>query len=211
MEKIFTYITLKKNIHLKKAGHKMIEQRLKDIFDPYYNAPIEAWKYFAGLGEVVDYKKNEVIKPCNHIERYGYFLIEGSCGLFVWKENNFVCLDLFLENSFFADDISLSTGKPSAIEIKALEKSTVFRISKTNIGQLKQTPMGSMLFMIGSENDFNGKQKQHLEFLTKTAEERYLDLQKNRPELLQRIHQKHIASYLGITTQSLSRIRKNMK
>ena len=65
--------------------------------------------------------------------------------------------------------------------------------------------------MIGSQNDFKEKQKQHMEFLTKTAEERYLDLLKNRPELLQRIHQKHIASYLGITTQSLSRIRKKIK
>lgn len=189
----------------------MIEQRLKQIFDPHFNAPIEAWKYFASLGEIVDYKKNEVIKESNHIEKYGYFLVEGSCGLFVWKVNNFVCLDLFLENSFFADDISLNTGEPSPIATIALEKSTVFRISKSNIEQLKLTPMGNMLFMISSEKDFNEKQKQHLDFLTKTAEERYFDLLKNRPELLQRIHQKHIASYLGITTQSLSRIRKKNK
>ena len=189
----------------------MIEHKLKEIFDPYFNAPIEAWEYFASMGEIVGYKKNEIIKEYSHIERYGYFLLEGSCGLFVWKENNFVCLDLFIENSFFADDISLNTGKPSPIEIIALEKSSVFRISKEKIEQLKQTPMGNMLFLVGSENDFREKQKQHMEFLTKTAEERYLDLQKNRPELLQRIHQKHIASYLGITTQSLSRIRKKIK
>lgn len=189
----------------------MIEQKLKQIFDPFFNVPIEAWQYFASLGEIVEYDKNQIIKECNHIARYGYFLIEGSCGLFVWKENNFVCLDLFLEYSFFADDISLNSGEPSPIEIKVLEKSTIFRISKSNIEQLKQTPMGNMLFMIGAENDVNEKQKQHLEFLTKNAEERYVDLLKNRPELLKRIHQKHIASYLGITTQSLSRIRKKMK
>ena len=189
----------------------MIEQKLKQIFDPCLNAPIEAWRYYTSLGEIVNYKKNQIIKESNHIERYGYFLIEGSCGLFVWKENNFVCSDLFLENSFFADDISLNSGEPSSIEIIALEKSTIFRMSKSNIEHLKQTPMGNMLFLIGAENDFIKKQKQHLEFLTKTAEERYLDLLKKRPELLQRIHQKHIASYLGITTQSLSRIRKKNK
>ena len=190
---------------------EMIEQKLKQIFDPYFNAPIEAWKYFADLCEIVSYKKNQIIKPTNQIERHGYFLIEGACGLFVWKENNYVCLDLFLENSFFADDISLNSGEPSSIEIVALEKSTVLRISKSNIEHLKKTPMGNMLFMVGAQNDFTEKQKQYLEFLTKTAEERYLDLLKNRPELLKRIHQKHIASYLGITTQSLSRIRKKLK
>jgi CRP-like cAMP-binding protein len=188
----------------------MIEQKLKTIFDPYFNAPIETWKYFADLCEIVTYKKNQIIKQTNQIERHGYFLIEGSCGLFVWKENNFVCLDLFLENSFFADDISLNSGEPSPIEIVSLEKSIILRISKANIDHLKQTPMGNMIFMVGARNDFTDKQKQYMEFLTKSAGERYQDLLRNRPELLMRIHQKHIASYLGITTQSLSRIRKKI-
>ena len=110
----------------------------------------------------------------------------------------------------FADDLSLLTGKPSPIEIVSLEKSTVLRISKTNIESLKKTPIGSMLFLAGEENSTIEKQSQQIELMTKSAEERYLDLIKNRPEVLQRIHQKHIASYLGITTQSLSRIRKNI-
>ncbi|MDF3026010.1 MAG: hypothetical protein K0S23_317 [Fluviicola sp.] len=186
----------------------MIEQNLKETFDPHFNAPIEVWKQLAELGEVVRYKKNEVIKQANQIERYGYFLISGSCGLFVWKENNFICLDLYLENNFFADEISLNSGEPSPVEIVALEMSSVFRISKSNIEKLKQTPMGNQLFMIGAENDYVIKQKQHLDFLTKSAEERYIELVKDRPEWIKRIHQKHIASYLGITTQSLSRIRK---
>ncbi len=67
-----------------------------------------------------------------------------------------------------------------------------------------------MLFMVAAQNDFAQKQEQQMEFLTKTAEERYLDLLATRPELLKRIHQKHLASYLGITTQSLSRIRKKI-
>jgi CRP/FNR family transcriptional regulator, anaerobic regulatory protein len=188
----------------------MIEQKLKEIFDPYYNAPLQAWKYFTDLCELISYKKNQIIKQSNHIERHGYFLVEGSCGLFVWKGNNFVCLDLFLENCFFADDISLNSGEPSPIEILALEKSTILRISKSNIEQLKQTPMGNTLFMLGAQNDYIEKQKQHLEFLTKSAEERYIEIAKNRPEILNRIPQKHIASYLGITTQSLSRIRKKI-
>ena len=71
--------------------------------------------------------------------------------------------------------------------------------------------MGKLLFLAGAENDYLLKQQQLLEHLTKTADERYADLMRNRPELLARIHQKHIASYLGITTQSLSRIRKRIR
>jgi hypothetical protein len=94
----------------------------------------------------------------------------------------------------FADDLSLLTGKPSPIEIVSLEKSTVLRISKTNIETLKKTPIGSMLFLAGEENSTIEKQKQQIELMTKSAEERYLDLMKNRPEVLQRIDQKHIAT-----------------
>lgn len=186
----------------------MIEHQLKAAFDKYFNAPIEVWKYFASLCEVVTYKKNQKIKEANKVDRYGYFLLEGASGLFVWKENSYACMDIFLEHSFFADDISLSTGKPTPIEIIALEHSTVLRISKANIDKLKQLPMGNMLFQVADENAVVEKQKVQIEMMTKTAEERYADLLNNRPELLQRIHQKHIASYLGITTQSLSRIRK---
>ena len=188
----------------------MIAQKLKNSFDPIYEAPLEAWEMLASLGETVKYKKNEIIKQAHHVENHGYFLIAGSCGLFVWKVNHFICLDIFLENSFFADDISLNSGKAAAIEITALEKSSIFRISKSNIDKLKQTPFGKILFMAGAEKDFSDKQHQHLNFLTKTAEERYVEMLTAGPELIHRIHQKHIASYLGITTQSLSRIRKKV-
>lgn len=188
----------------------MIAQKLKATFDLIYEAPLEAWEYLAQLGEVVTYKKNEIIKQANEVEKYGYFLITGACGLFVWKVNHFICLDLFIENSFFADDISLNSGKPTPIEITALEKSTIFRISKSNIEKLKQTPFGHILFMAGAEKDFSDEQHQHLNFLTKTAEERYIEMLKEKPAIIHRIHQKHIASYLGITTQSLSRIRKKI-
>jgi len=85
------------------------------------------------------------------------------------------------------------------------------RISKSNIEVLKKTPIGSVLFMIGEQHDNAKKQSQQMELMTKTAEQRYLDIITDRPELLDRISQKHIASYLGITSQSLSRIRRKVK
>jgi CRP-like cAMP-binding protein len=186
------------------------EHILKKAFDKYFEAPIEAWKFFSDLCQEVTFKKNEKMKNANEVAKFGYFLVKGSCGLFVWNGNNYVCTDLFLENNFFADDISLLTGKPSPIEIVALENSTLLCLSKSNIEILKKTPIGSMLFLAGEQNSNVEKQYQQIESMTKSAEERYLSLIENQPEILERIHQKHIASYLGITTQSLSRIRKNI-
>jgi CRP/FNR family transcriptional regulator, anaerobic regulatory protein len=186
----------------------MIEQKLKKSFDKYFEAPIEVWKSFVDLCDQVAFKKNEVIKPTNQTEKYAYFILSGACGVFLWKENNFVCLDIVLENDFFADHLSLISNQPTPLETIALEKTTALRISRNNIDKLKQSGFGAVLFLIGAENSFVEKQQQQIALLTKTAEQRYAELLEKNPQLIQRIAQKHIASYLGITTQSLSRIRK---
>ncbi len=188
----------------------MIAEILKKSFDKYLDAPIELWSTFSEMCEEVKYNKNEIIKYSGQFEKYGYFILDGACGAFIWKENNYVCLDLFLDNNFFADEMSLITGEPSPIETLALEKTTALRISKKNIDILKKTPMGSMIFLISAENTFIEKQQQQIDLLLKTAEQRYLELFEKYPKMIQRIHQKHIASYLGITTQSLSRLRKRL-
>lgn len=181
---------------------------LKQAFDGIYNAPIQTWEYFVSLCEEIRCKKNQKLKEAYKTDHYGYFILEGSCGIFVHKPNGIVCTDLFLEHNFLADDLSLLTGKPSPVEIMALEASKILRMHRTNINLLKEMPFGSKLFLMAEEASSVGKRKQQIEQMTKTAEERYHQLLEEQPELIQRIHQKHIASYLGITSQSLSRIRK---
>ena len=188
----------------------MLEKRLKKSFDKYFDAPIEAWRAFADFCEVVKFKKNEVIKPYGQIEKYGYFILQGSGGVFIWKENNYVCLDLSYEDAFFADYMSLITEQPSDLETIALENAEMLRISRDNIKKLKNTPFGQTIFLISAEASFVEKQQQQIDLLMKTAEQRYLDLLEKQPNLVRRTPQKHLASYLGITTQSLSRIRKKI-
>lgn len=120
-----------------------------------------------------------------------------------------VCLDFAFEHDFFADTMSLFSGQPSPVEVIALEDCEMLRISKSNIEELKQTEIGRLLFLMAAEDDFVKKQQQQIDLLLKTAEERYQDLLKNQPQLLLRVPQKFIASYLGITPQSLSRLRRN--
>lgn len=189
----------------------MIEETLKKAFDKYYEAPIAVWKYLAEQGEQVEYVKKEIIKQADKREKYGYFLIKGAVGSFVWNNDSRICLDLLIDNEFFGDELSLFSGKASSVEIIALENSTVLRISKLNIEKLRQTPMGSLLFSIGDQKAYVEKEKKQIELMTQTAKERYAKLLESRPELIQRISQKDIASFLGISTQSLSRIRRKIK
>jgi CRP-like cAMP-binding protein len=188
----------------------MLAARLKSSFDPYFNAPIQAWEQFLELCESVSFKKNEIIKQAGIAEKAGYFILSGSGGVFVWKENNYVCLDIMYEDQFFADYMSLITHEASPLETIALEDSEMLKIKSENIEKLKQTQMGQLLFLISAETTFVDKQQQQIDLLLKTAEQRYREIISKHPDIILRTSQKHIASYLGITTQSLSRIRKKI-
>lgn len=185
-----------------------IAQQLKNAFDRFGDSPMEAWESFARLCEPVSFRKNEIIKHAGETEKHGYFILTGSAGVFVWKGSNYVCLDLFYEGVFLADYMSLITHQPTELETVALEHSEMLRISRDNIDRMKQTPVGQLLFLVSAETTFVDKQQQQIDLLLKTAEQRYADLLEKQPSLILRTPQKHIASYLGITTQSLSRIRK---
>lgn len=184
---------------------------LKKSFDSYLEAPVETWIAFAKLCDTVTFEKEEIIKKTNTKERYFYFILEGSAGLLLWKKNNFVCVDLAFEDNFFCDYMSLLTGQATALQTIALEKSRMLRMTRENFHKLSLKPIGQTITRIAAEATFIDKQQQQVDLLTKTAKERYEMLLEKSPKLIQRISQKYIASYLGITPQSLSRIRRQAK
>ena len=180
---------------------------LKSSFDVFFSAPIEAWEDFADKCEVVLHKKDEIIKPQNSTERYFYYIIEGSAGIFLWKENNFVCLDFALDGHFCSDYMSFLTKQATPLQVVALENIKMLRMTTKNYNLITQQPVGKVIRLVAAEMSFIGKQQQQIELLTKSAKERYEILIKQFPNIQNRIAQKHIASYLGITPQSLSRVR----
>jgi CRP-like cAMP-binding protein len=99
---------------------------------------------------------------------------------------------------------------PSPIEVITFEESELLRISKAKYHALTQSGIGAEISRACSEALFMHKQQQQIDILTKTAKERYHDLQTRQAHLLQKIPQKYVASYLGITPQSLSRIRSEL-
>lgn len=183
-------------------------QFLKSSFDKYYLTRTEVWEEYANYCTVVSFNKEEVIKEQNTTEQYFYFIIEGSVGLFLWKENNFVCLDFAFEGHFCSDYMSILTHESTPLQLRALENCKMLRMSKESYHKITQTPLGSVIRMVAAEASFIDKQLQQIDLLTKTAKQRYEVLLSQFPNIQNRISQSHIASYLGITPQSLSRIRR---
>lgn len=184
------------------------EEIIKRAFDPYFPVPLEAWKSFTDLGEMIVTTKDQILKNTGTTEKYLSFIVQGSGGIMLWNNSNYVCIDLCYEDDFFGDYMSFLTQQPTPLEVITFEASKLFRISKTNFDKLRSnSEIGEKICRFASEGLFIHKQRQQIDILTKTAAERYTELQTRQPEIIRRTPQKHIASYLGITPQSLSRIR----
>jgi CRP-like cAMP-binding protein len=180
---------------------------LKSYFDKYYEASLGAWNEFYEQCETVALNKEEILKHPNSKERFFYFILQGSAGIFLWKENNFVCLDFAFEKSFFGDYMSLLTDEGTPLQTMTLEKSEMLRITKQDFLELGKKSIGQVILRVAAEASFVDKQKQQIDLLTKPAQQRYWELVHKFPDITQRVSQKYIASYLGITPQSLSRLR----
>jgi CRP-like cAMP-binding protein len=187
-----------------------LPETFKKTFDPYFNAPIQIWESFAQSGQIIESRKNEVIKKYGEREKYFYFILKGSGGIMLFQNNNYLCIDLCYEGDFFGDYYSFITNSETDLEVICFEASSLFRIDKENYQKLAQTEYGRIITHIATESLYIHKQNQQLELLTKTAEQRYIEMLEKQPYLIQNTPSKHIASYLGITPESFSRIRKKI-
>ena len=185
----------------------MISKHLKQIFDPFLDLNTQVWENFEKLGKVKKLPKETILKASNKTEKYFNLILEGSGGNLIWKKNNFVCIDIAFENDFLNDYMSFTLQKATPIEVRLFEDSTIFRISYKSFQQtLIAGNYGEKITRLAAETAFIEKQQQQIDLLTKIAKERYLELLKSKKGI-ERTPLKYLASYLGITPQSLSRIR----
>jgi CRP-like cAMP-binding protein len=115
------------------------------------------------------------------------------------------------EGWWIADLYSFLTDEASQYNIEAIEDAELLLINKTSWNLLMQdVPAFEHYFRILQQNHLIATQRRVMQSLTQTAEEKYLSFAKNYPGCLQRVPQHMIASYLGITRETLSRLRKQM-
>src|SRR4051812_119419 len=157
-------------------------------------------------------KKNSLLLKSGDICRSIYFVNKGCLRIFNTDDNGDEHNISFFPEFWWAADISsFSTQTPAFYAISALEDSEVFKLDYTVFEKLLLTvPKMERFFRILTQNGFHLYQLRITSSLSKSAEERYAEFRKQYPGLEQRISQKHIASYIGITPVFLSKVRKKM-
>lgn len=169
------------------------------------------WNFFSSKLKEVKLKKNTVLLKVGKTENYISFISKGIVRLYVPRETSDLTFGFSFENEFVTAYDSLLTQTPSEYQMETLTETILWQISKSDLQEVyKKTKNGNIIGRKMAENLFLIKSKRELSLLSKNAEERYLALFTNRPNLLKQIPLKYIASYIGVTPQALSRIRKRI-
>lgn len=167
-----------------------------------------AEKAIAEISSIVTIKKNKDLQPIGHTCKTIYFIKKGVARIYYFKDGIDITERFFFESSIIARVESLFTGKPSRKAIQILEDAEIIAINSTQLFKLYDSfPEIERLFRkifeagyVETVNRIEGMQFH-------SAEERYNALLNEAPNVLMRVPLKYVASFLGITQVSLSRIR----
>ena len=191
------------------AGLEQQIQRVLSHIEALINLNESEKEYFISLLKFKRVRKRQYVLQIGDVCRYETFIIKGCLRSYFVDEGDVEHVVMFgIENSWIGDGLSLSTGLPSSINIDALEESEVFQIDKVSLEELyKRIPAFERFFRIKFQQAFIAEQQRVICNFTKSAQDRYLTFLERFPNLEQRISQRQIASFLGITPQFLSQVR----
>ncbi len=173
-----------------------------------YTLSKDAEQALCAISSVIEIKKNKDLQPIGHTCKTIYFIEKGALRIYYYKDGTEITESFEFENSIVARAESLFTGKPSKKAIQAIEDTSLVAIDANKLFNLFDSfPEIERLFRKIIEQAYV-KAIHRLESIQfYTAEERYTNLLNEHKEVLKRVPLKYIASYLGITQVSLSRIR----
>ena len=185
--------------------------RLRQRFDTLAAQTEDEWQHFTSIIESVTYQKNDFLIQAGQVETYIYYIDEGMVRLFLNDDGKDISLDFVFANNFVSAYSSFLTGQPTAFTVQALTDVQALRFSRTNLVSLyDQSHKAERIGRLIAEQAFLRKTSREVQFLTSNARQRYVQLLEENPELVQKISVRHLASYLGIEPESLSRIRREV-
>ncbi|HAA16493.1 MAG TPA: cyclic nucleotide-binding protein [Cytophagales bacterium] len=162
--------------------------------------------------DVMVCKKGEVLLQEGSFANQCYFIVEGCIRQYQLIDGEEKCLDFFLEESAVIVYDSYLHHKTSSYSLDCIENSILLAGTKEQEEALiKEHPHLNMFTLRFLTEDYNKVQDRLASFVNLSAEERYRWVEENHPQLLHRVPLRYLASYIGVTPESFSRIRKRLQ
>ena len=193
---------------------KLIENSLNvvDVIDAKLEFSIEEKRYINSISEKVLIKKNEYVLRQDEKEEFIYFIEEGIFRYWALDyKNKDRTFSFSLSGEFMSSSLSIQCHEPSSYNIQALVNSVVWKIKKERFVSSYPNPLNAnKMARVILENALSNKFDWEFFFIQNTPQQRYIVLMSKKRELLLNVPLKYIASFLGITQQTLSVIRKRV-
>jgi CRP-like cAMP-binding protein len=186
-------------------------EQIKEYFKKTFILTDKDWRIFSSKLSKQEFSKKSLLLCKGKTENYLSFVEKGIIRFFIPHETNDVTFSFAFENGFASAYDSFLTRNPSVYNVETLTQTILWRLSYDDLQDIyHETEIGNIIGRKASEELYIKKSRRELSLLTQTAEQRYLNLFTEQPHLFQHIPLQYIASYLGITPQALSRIRKRI-
>ena len=157
------------------------------------------------------FPKGTVLLKAGDVATEAWFCIEGCVHMYYDVDGDLRTTEFYTEGQAVASLYSFINQVPANHYLACVEDCTLVVWSYAAERELfGKYPNLESSCRVSVESDFGAHQEKLAGFITRTPEQRYLDMMEKRPELLQRVPQYLLASYLGVTPESLSRIRKRI-
>lgn len=172
----------------------------------------EEWALIAGRLKKRTIKRRQKILQEGDVCKHYSFMLEGCFRMYGIDDKGYEHnIQFAAENDWIADIGSFYAKKPSKLYIEAIEPSTILQIEQHDLYALYvKIPKLSIAFKVIIENKYVELQNRVLQNFSSTAQQRYLSFLEQYPHLSNRLPNTQIASYMGITPEFLSKIRKDL-
>lgn len=182
--------------------------KFRELLDRFHKMSDQEW---AGFEQALVYKevnKNEWLTQEAQTERYLYFIELGAVRKYYLKGDKEYTIDFRFEGEFVSAYASFITQEPSRQYLQALENTQLVAISYEQMQKMYRTQVGERLGRMNAEHIFVAKSRREASLMLDSPDEKYQKLLKDKGEWFLRLPQHYIASYLGMTPETLSRVKK---
>lgn len=187
-------------------------EKLKRYYFSFVKPSEEVWAEMEQHFTIKKVAKNDFLVKEGQVCREMNFLNSGTCRTFNLKDGKEYTTNFFFEGGMVTDYSSFIRQTPSSEYIQAVETCEVVCFSYDSMQQFYK--MHAVMQQFGrliAEKVFLNLYQRQQDLLLLSPKERYLQLLKRRPKVVLNLPQVHIASYLGITPEYLSRLRRELK
>ena len=188
-----------------------MNEKIKTYFSNFLPLEKDDLEIFLQKFKLKHFKKGDCFIKKGKLSSEIGFILKG-CLVCVYNKEGVDVIDEFsMEYDFISDYKNFLDNKPAEKDVKCLENSELLIITNKELNDLyNQKHSFERVGRIIAESLFKNWHEKAISLMLDDAETRYIKLIKNKPNLLQRVPQYLIASYLNVTPESLSRIRKKI-